>query len=157
MNQQLFRKKSMDRISSPEQLHEYLRVSTPSVWMILASVVILLSGVCAWAMTGHLETTVSAAAVSENGIVKVYISEEDAIQIRPGQTVRCGELEGVLTEISTAPVQVSASFDPYLCHTGNFAEGQWVYTAMLDLDGLTGIQRVSIITETISPMAFLLN
>ena len=27
----LFRKKSMDRISSPEQLNDYIRVSTPSM------------------------------------------------------------------------------------------------------------------------------
>ena len=31
----LFRKKSLERISSPEQLNEYVRVSTPSVWLVL--------------------------------------------------------------------------------------------------------------------------
>ena len=40
----LFRQKSLDRISSPEQLNDYIRVSTPSVWMVLIAIVILLAG-----------------------------------------------------------------------------------------------------------------
>ena len=45
MNQQLFRKKSVDKVSSPEQLNEYIRVANPGVWMVLAAIVILLAGV----------------------------------------------------------------------------------------------------------------
>ena len=45
MNENLFRKKSVDRVSSPEQLNDYIRVANPSVWMVLAAVVILLAGV----------------------------------------------------------------------------------------------------------------
>ena len=44
----LFREKSLERIASPEQLNAYIRVSTPSVWLLLAAVVILLAGVCVW-------------------------------------------------------------------------------------------------------------
>ena len=38
----LFRKKSLDRISSPEELHDYLRVTSPSLWMVLAAIMVLL-------------------------------------------------------------------------------------------------------------------
>ena len=41
MNNSIFRKKSLDRISSPEQLNDYIRVSTPSVWMVLFAIIIL--------------------------------------------------------------------------------------------------------------------
>lgn len=41
---QIFRKSSIDRVSSPEQLNDYIRVSNPSVWMILAAVIVLLAG-----------------------------------------------------------------------------------------------------------------
>lgn len=44
MNEQVFRKKSVDRVSSPEQLNEYIRVSNPGVWMILAAIIVLLVG-----------------------------------------------------------------------------------------------------------------
>ncbi len=41
MDQNLFREKSIDRISSPEQLNDYLRVTSPAVWVILLAVVLL--------------------------------------------------------------------------------------------------------------------
>ena len=40
----LFRKKSMEKVTSPEQLNDYIRVSNPGVWTVLAAVVILLAG-----------------------------------------------------------------------------------------------------------------
>ena len=46
MSDQIFRKKSLDRISSPEQLNDYIRVANPGIWMILAAVIILLAGAC---------------------------------------------------------------------------------------------------------------
>lgn len=48
----LFRKKSMDKISSPEELNDYIRVTSPSVWMVLAGTVILLAGLLSWCVFG---------------------------------------------------------------------------------------------------------
>ena len=47
MKSQLFREKSMERVSSPEQLNDYIRVANPSIWICLAAVIILLKGVLA--------------------------------------------------------------------------------------------------------------
>ena len=44
MDETIFRKKNIDRISSPEALNDYLRVTTPMVWLILAAVILLLVG-----------------------------------------------------------------------------------------------------------------
>ena len=46
----------MDKISSPEQMNDYIRVANPSVWMILAAIIVLLIGVCVWGMYGQLDT-----------------------------------------------------------------------------------------------------
>ena len=45
MDHSVFRQKSMERITSPEQMNDYIRVSNPSVWMLLAAVIVLLIGV----------------------------------------------------------------------------------------------------------------
>ena len=37
-NSGLYREKSMERISSPEKLNDYMCVTTPSVWLVLAAV-----------------------------------------------------------------------------------------------------------------------
>ena len=69
MDKQIFRKKSVEKVSSPEQLNDYIRISNPSVWMTLAAIIILLAGVCVWGVLGRLETKVSAAALAESGSV----------------------------------------------------------------------------------------
>ena len=35
----IFRKKAVDRVNSPEQLNDYIRVTSPSIWMVLAGVI----------------------------------------------------------------------------------------------------------------------
>ncbi|MCR4807821.1 MAG: hypothetical protein K5857_09120 [Lachnospiraceae bacterium] len=40
----LFRKKSLERISSPEELNDYIRVTTPGIWLILVAITLLLIG-----------------------------------------------------------------------------------------------------------------
>lgn len=37
--EKIFRKESLERISSPEQLTDYLRVTNPGIWIILASII----------------------------------------------------------------------------------------------------------------------
>ena len=51
----VFRKKSIDRVSSPEALNDYIRVTTPSVWIVLIALVVLLLGMLAWSVFGRVE------------------------------------------------------------------------------------------------------
>ena len=53
----IFRQKSLDKVSSPEQLNDYIRVTTPSVWLVLAALVVLLVGMLAWSIFGTVEVT----------------------------------------------------------------------------------------------------
>lgn len=50
----LFRQKSIDKVSSPEKLDDYIRVTTPSVWIALVAMVVLLIGVIVWGCFGEL-------------------------------------------------------------------------------------------------------
>ena len=54
MKNSIFRQKSIDKVSSPEKLDDYIRVTTPSVWIALAAMVILLVGVIVWGCFGEL-------------------------------------------------------------------------------------------------------
>ncbi len=51
----VFRKKSLEQINSPEQLDDYIRVTTPSVWIVLLALVVLLVGILAWSILGTIE------------------------------------------------------------------------------------------------------
>ena len=48
----IFRAKSLERVSSPEELNDYIRVTTPSVQIVLLAIVILLVGILAWCVFG---------------------------------------------------------------------------------------------------------
>ena len=82
MNDKIFRKKSIDRMSSPEQLNDYIKVTNPGVWMVLAAIVILLVGVCVWGVFGKLETKLSVAAVSQDGQTVLYVKEDDLSAVK---------------------------------------------------------------------------
>ena len=55
MNNSIFRQKSIDKVSSPEKLDDYIRVTTPSVWIVLIAIVMLLVGGIVWSVFGEVE------------------------------------------------------------------------------------------------------
>jgi len=57
MDNQLFRQKSIDRISSPEQLHDYMRVTSPRLWMILFIIIALVAGLIVFSTMATMEST----------------------------------------------------------------------------------------------------
>ena len=59
----IFREKSMSRVSSPEALNDYIRVTTPSVWIVLIALVLLLVGMLAWSIFGTVETHAADGSV----------------------------------------------------------------------------------------------
>ena len=50
----LFRASSLEQISSPEKLNEYIRVSRPSVWIILGAVAAIIAAAVFWAVTAEI-------------------------------------------------------------------------------------------------------
>ena len=57
MENSLFRKESLDRLSSPEDLHDYMRVTSPRLWMLLSAILALLIGFVVFASTTVMEST----------------------------------------------------------------------------------------------------
>ena len=47
----IFRKTNLERISSPEKLNEYIRVSNPSVWIIISAILVFFAALTFWALT----------------------------------------------------------------------------------------------------------
>lgn len=59
----IFRKKVIDRVSTPEELDHYLQVTSPGIWIALLAVIVFLAGVLGWAIFGRIEKTVNVAVV----------------------------------------------------------------------------------------------
>ncbi len=76
--QTIYRKQTLERISSPEKLTDYLNVTNPGIWIILVIVILLLAGLFAWTSIGTLETKAEAAIVVEDHTAQVVtIAGED--------------------------------------------------------------------------------
>ncbi|MDE7399038.1 MAG: hypothetical protein K2N06_05855 [Oscillospiraceae bacterium] len=157
MDKQLFRKASIERVSSPEQLNDYVRVSNPGVWMILAAVIALLVGVCVWGIFGRLETKITTAGTCENGIFTCYVPEEKIGQIKSGMTVNVDGESLSVSGISAKPAAVTAGTDSYLLYLGGFSEGEWLYEVTANTTLSDGTYKAEIVTESVSPMSFILN
>ena len=79
-NEQIvFRRKTLDRIASPEQLTDYLRVTNPGIWVILAAVILLLAGVLAWSMVGTLETKAEVKVVVSDHTAQIISLESEPL------------------------------------------------------------------------------
>ena len=66
MQNQLFRQESIDRISSPEQVKDYLRVTSPRIWMVLAAAAVLIAGFLFYLSAAGNEMTLPVKVVVEN-------------------------------------------------------------------------------------------
>lgn len=158
MSSTIFREKSLNKIASPEQMNDYIRVSSPSVWMVLTAVIVLLAGVCVWGMFGHLDTAVQTGGVCADGRLTVLVSEEDHDKIKENAVISVDGVEYAVAEITNAPIRVDDQIDPYVVHLAGFTEGDWVYRLYADVPGLAdGVYAASVITERVRPLDFVLN
>ena len=157
MNNQIFRKKSIDRMSSPEQLNDYIKVTNPGVWMALAAIVILLIGVCVWGVFGKLETKLPVAAVSQDGQTVLYVKEDNIASVRENMSVYVGDETYKVTSVSAQPVAVTEEISEYARHTGELSIGEWVYIVQIDGNMPDGTYKAQIVTDSVSPLYFVFN
>lgn len=156
MDKQIFRKKSLDRISSPEQLNDYIRVANPAVWLILGAVLVLLVGALVWGVFGRLDTTAPACVTSEGGKILCYLNEDDAANAQVGMKVVVGDAEYSVAELSNQAISAEG-MDARILHVGGFDETQWLCQATLDGEMDEGVYSAYLILESVSPMSFVAN
>lgn len=102
MEESVFREKSLRRITSPEELEDYLRVTSPTVWMVLAAVILLLVGVLIWSATSSIDSFATGTAQVENGVLRIAFDDEHIAQsVQTGMTVKVGETESTISGVGT--------------------------------------------------------
>ena len=99
MGEEIFRKKSLDKAKSPDNLDDYIRVSNPSVWLLLISVILLLIGACAWGIFGHVDSTVSSLISVQNKEAVCYVAGEDITSVSEGMVVKYADCEATIYKI----------------------------------------------------------
>ena len=130
----IFRQKTIERISSPEQLTDYLHVTNPGIWVILAAVILLLAGIFAWAAVGTLETKADVKVIVQDHTAQIIPTGAELLS--DGMPLRVAGLESRITY---------ADYDDY---------GRSIATAELDLPD--GAYNGIVVVEETHPLEFLL-
>ena len=100
MENPIFRKKSLDRISSPEALDDYLHVTTPSVWLILIAIIALLAGLLIWSHVASIDSFATGRAQVENGTMYIeFDNEQIARNVQSGMIVMSGETQSRISSV----------------------------------------------------------
>ena len=135
-NTEVFKnKKALERITAPEQLTDYLRVTNPGIWVLLAAIICLLVGLCVWSMAGTLETVSDGKAKVENGQAVIMASGNVNGEISSGMTVRIGSDEYSIATVETDDYGRAVAYAP--------------------TDKTDGKYDVKVVTESIHPIKFL--
>lgn len=159
MNNKIFRKKSTDRLSSPEELNDYIKVTNPGVWMGLVAIILLLAGLCTWAFLGRIDTKVAAVAITEgNNTTACYVEEGRADKMKIGQNVYIEDETYTISSISTEHIQVTSDiFSDLALQYANLKIGDCVLKFTINKVAHEGTLKAEVLIESISPWHFIIN
>lgn len=154
----IFRQKSVERVSSPEQLDNYLKVTSPSVWLVLVGIIILLVGTIAWGAFGKLKTYAVTGCYVEDGVGYCYLKEEEGLKINEGMEVEIPseEVSFKIIELQTQGINIPDSYS-YLQHLVGVTANDYVYRATGFCNLKNGYYPGKIATDSVSPLEFILN
>ena len=133
MQNELFRKKSLDRISSPEELHDYMRVTTPRLWMLLTAIILLLAGFIVYASIANLENTMK---------IKVMVSNIDALEDDNGEPIKVSSSS---IFFATLPISYKDTVETNMKVRIGKEEGKVDMLAIVNTDESDGQQGLSLI------------
>lgn len=159
MDNGLFRKKSMERISSPEELHDYMRVTSPRLWMILAAVVLLLVGFIVYASTVNMENVMPVKVLVE----KYHLSAEESAsgEERDGTMVYSELPADQLDVVKTGMTVRFRNESGYVSWISMFADEDLIQVVYemeeLNYPLAAGEYDAELVLETTTPIRFLWN
>ena len=153
----LFREKSLEAVESPESLNDYLRVTSPGVWLVLAAVIALLIGAILWGIFGHIKTTTQVAVSVENGKSVCYVPYDKAEGVLSNGVVT---LDGVEYPLSSAGdyevIVLNADASMRLLRAGSLSVGDPVVVVPTDTGLPDGVYSGVAVTEDLRPISLLL-
>lgn len=163
MNHTVFRKKSLETISSPDQLYDYIKVTSGGIWLAIGTLILLLIGACVWGVFGSLETVVNGKALVENNQAILYLTEDAIATVSVNDEIRIGSKTGHVTNISEKPLSFTTicdklGQDEYTIYSLGIENQRFLYEITAEVpEAQNGIVQTQIITEIIKPMNFVFN
>ena len=147
----LFREKNLEQIESPEALNDYLQVTSPGIWILLATIVVFLAGACIWGTFGK------TAVIANNEGTVCLVPEKALKSAVENRTVKIDKVEYDLSPETLEPMVISEDTNIYWILAGDFKIGDIVYQIPVSESLDEGVYTGTVVTETLTPMSLLLN
>ena len=150
-----------ERINSPEQLNEYIRVTTPGTWLILGSILVFFEGFFIWIFTGSLEVSSSSYVYSHGGKSVAFLPAGTASKLKAGMTVRLPETEAtgkigsVGTDALTFDEMSAIVGDNNVLMMGINGGDRMIQVDAEIPDAPQGVSRSVFVMDSVSPLSFL--
>lgn len=146
MDHQLFRKESIDRISSPEELHDYMRVTSPKLWMVLSAIIAMLVGFIVYASTSVMESTIDIKVNAQYGVLYAEIEIPQLEIVKIHMPVRVNGESGEIKDISQ---NSRLALDIHLDDGSILEEGTYLleFEEKVDLPQETTDQKYAVFVE----------
>ncbi len=93
----LFRKKAIDKLSSPEQLDTMMQVTSPGGWIALAGLGVILLFAVVWSVVGSIGIRVEGQGILIRGAEVLDITSAaqgrvKEVRVRPGDRIKTGQI-----------------------------------------------------------------
>ncbi len=153
----LFREKSLEAVESPESLNDYLRVTSPGVWLVMAAVIVLLIGGILWGVFGHIRTTASFAVAVDQGKGVCYVTYDaiDKVMARGIINVEGADYP-LRTDANNEMTFISEDISPRVLLAGSLNIGDLVIQVPVITDLDDGYYTGEVVTEDLQPISLLL-
>lgn len=90
------------RISSPEQLNDYLKVTNPKIWLLLVAVALLVVGLLLWSSFTTIESYASGTARAVGGELIVSFDDPNkASKVQAGMEMEVGDVKTDVLTVGT--------------------------------------------------------
>ena len=90
------------RMTSPEQLNDYLKVTSPKIWLLLVAVVLLLAGFLLWSGFTTIESYATGTARAVGGELTVTFDDPGkAGKVQAGMEMEVGDVKTEVLTIGT--------------------------------------------------------
>jgi len=90
------------RIASPEQLNDYLKVTSPKIWLLLVAIVLLVVGLLLWSGFTTIESYATGTARAVGGeLIVTFDDANKASRVQPGMEMEVGDVKTEVLTIGT--------------------------------------------------------
>ncbi len=153
----LFREKSLEAIESPEALNDYLRVTSPGVWLVMAAVITLLVGLLLWSILGRIDTTMRVAVEADNERTVCYVPYDALQKMKDeGKLTIDGKEYSLQLGGEASVVIVSEETNPYLRVAGGLQLGDVTVQVPVAASLAEGVYSGTIVTDRLQPITLLI-